>query len=179
MWIRKGLRDVKKGVDSPMPTQVVSNEEFIPRPQTEPQKRVEHLIGEMAAEKSKKWGWTGGAYGSSGSSRLPSFFSKFSQTSGGRSRNRTRHNGSSEGESLSSTLAHFTNARCCPFVMEFMKNWAQSENVSSSSYRLRQGDVLRQRDFDGRDLRRSTREATRPGEDSGQSPNPIAESAGC
>ena len=30
MWIRKALRDIKKGVDSPMPTQVVSNEEFIP-----------------------------------------------------------------------------------------------------------------------------------------------------
>ena len=34
MWIRKIERDLKKGVDSPMPTQVVSNEEFIPRPQT-------------------------------------------------------------------------------------------------------------------------------------------------
>jgi predicted TIM-barrel fold metal-dependent hydrolase len=56
MWIRKFERDRKKGVDSPMPTQVVSNEEFIPRPQNEPQKRVEHLIGEMAAEKSKRLG---------------------------------------------------------------------------------------------------------------------------
>ena len=34
-------RDLKKGVDSPVPTQVVSNEEFIPRPQTEQQKQVE------------------------------------------------------------------------------------------------------------------------------------------
>lgn len=56
MWIRKGLRDVKKGVDSPMPTQVVSNEEFIPRPQTPQQKKVEHLIGEMADQRSKKLG---------------------------------------------------------------------------------------------------------------------------
>ena len=39
-----------------MPTQVVSNEEFIPRPQTPKQKQVEYLIGEMAAEKSKKLG---------------------------------------------------------------------------------------------------------------------------
>ena len=38
MWIPKWLRDLKKGVDSPMPTQVVSNEEFIPRPQTQAQK---------------------------------------------------------------------------------------------------------------------------------------------
>jgi len=56
MWIRKCDRDLKKGVDSPMPTQVVSNEEFIPRRQTERQKHVEHLIGEMAEQRSKKLG---------------------------------------------------------------------------------------------------------------------------
>src|SRR5260370_33348980 len=56
MWIQKFKRDQKKGVDSPMPTQLVSNEEFIPRPQTPRQKQGEHLIGEMAAEKSKKLG---------------------------------------------------------------------------------------------------------------------------
>ncbi|HMG36866.1 MAG TPA: amidohydrolase family protein [Blastocatellia bacterium] len=39
-----------------MPTQVVSNEEFIPRRQTERQKHVEHLIGEMAEQRSKKLG---------------------------------------------------------------------------------------------------------------------------
>ena len=56
MWIRKALRDLKKGVDSPMPTQVVSNEEFIPRPQTPRQKQVEYLIGSMSDENSKKLG---------------------------------------------------------------------------------------------------------------------------
>ncbi|HEY1340609.1 MAG TPA: amidohydrolase family protein [Bryobacteraceae bacterium] len=56
MWIRKVDRDRKKGVDSPMPTQVVSNEEFIPRPQSKKQQEVEYWIGEMAAEKSKKLG---------------------------------------------------------------------------------------------------------------------------
>ncbi len=56
MWIRKGLRDLNKGVDSPMPTQVVSNEEFIPRPQTCQQKQVEYLIGRMAEDKSRKLG---------------------------------------------------------------------------------------------------------------------------
>jgi hypothetical protein len=56
MWIRKCDRDRKKGVDSPMPTQVVSNEEFIPRPQNDRQKQVEYLIGEMAEQKSKKLG---------------------------------------------------------------------------------------------------------------------------
>ena len=56
MWIPKWERDRKKGVDSPIPTQVVSNEEFLPRPQNEKQRQVEHLIGELAEEKSKKLG---------------------------------------------------------------------------------------------------------------------------
>ena len=56
MWIRKFERDRKKGVISPVPTQMLSNEEFIPRPQNQRQKHVEHLIGEMSAEKSKKLG---------------------------------------------------------------------------------------------------------------------------
>ncbi len=56
MWTRKIQRDLQKGVDSPVPTQMVSNEEFIPRPQNQRQKHVEYLIGEMAAAKSKKLG---------------------------------------------------------------------------------------------------------------------------
>jgi predicted TIM-barrel fold metal-dependent hydrolase len=56
MWIPKGVRDFKKGVDSPMPTQVVSNEEFIPRRQTPQQKEVEYLIGQMGDERAKKLG---------------------------------------------------------------------------------------------------------------------------
>src|SRR5216683_1400655 len=56
MWIRKKQRDIKKGVDSPMPTQIVSNEEFIPRPQNQKQKQVEHLIGVIADENAKKLG---------------------------------------------------------------------------------------------------------------------------
>ncbi len=39
-----------------MPTQAVSNEEFAPRPQTEAQKKVEYLIGELSAERAKKLG---------------------------------------------------------------------------------------------------------------------------
>src|SRR5439155_8774538 len=49
-------RDRNKGVDSPIPTQVVSNEEFIPRPQTEAQCQVETLIGQLAEERAKKLG---------------------------------------------------------------------------------------------------------------------------
>jgi hypothetical protein len=56
MWIRKGHRDRLKGVNSPMPTQVVSNEEFIPRCQSDKQKEVEYWIGQIADEKSKKLG---------------------------------------------------------------------------------------------------------------------------
>ncbi len=56
MWIPKWKRDELKGVSSPMPTQVVSNEEFIPRPQSKSQAQVERVIGELAEEKSKKLG---------------------------------------------------------------------------------------------------------------------------
>jgi predicted TIM-barrel fold metal-dependent hydrolase len=45
-----------KGVDSPVLTQVVSNEELTPRRQSEGQKRVEHLIGSMATERAAKLG---------------------------------------------------------------------------------------------------------------------------
>jgi uncharacterized protein len=54
MWIRKGDRDRAVGVDSPIPTQVVSNEEFIPRPQTEKQKQVETLTMQMGTENAKR-----------------------------------------------------------------------------------------------------------------------------
>lgn len=56
MWVRKVTRDRRKGVDSPFPTQVVSNEEFIPRRQTSRQQQVEHLIGEMSEARARKLG---------------------------------------------------------------------------------------------------------------------------
>ena len=56
MWTRKFQRDRRKGVDSPVPTQLVSNEELIPRRQTDRQKQVEHLIGELSTERAKKLG---------------------------------------------------------------------------------------------------------------------------
>src|SRR5205085_10399503 len=56
MWIPKWQRDLNEGVDSPVPTQVVSNEEFIPRPQNSQQKQVEALIGTLSEEKAKKLG---------------------------------------------------------------------------------------------------------------------------
>ena len=56
MWVPKWQRDQIRGVDSPVPTQAVSNEEFVPRPQNQQQQQWEQLIGELAAEKSKKLG---------------------------------------------------------------------------------------------------------------------------
>ncbi len=56
MWIPKWERDRRDGIDSPIPTQVVSNEEFIPRPQNAQQRRWEALIGELAERNSRKLG---------------------------------------------------------------------------------------------------------------------------
>jgi len=56
MWIRKGGRDRMRGVDSPIPTHVVSNEEFIPRPQTQKQIQVDSLIMEWSERNAKKIG---------------------------------------------------------------------------------------------------------------------------
>lgn len=47
MWTQKCLRDAAKKIVSPLPTQVVSNEEFFPLPQTPDQQRVERRIQEL------------------------------------------------------------------------------------------------------------------------------------
>ena len=62
MWVRKGERDRALGVDSPIPTQVVSNEEFLPRPQTTKQKQVEDLIMEWGTRNAKKLNMSRRAY---------------------------------------------------------------------------------------------------------------------
>src|SRR5262249_39781348 len=62
MWGRKGDRDREWNAASPIPTQVVSNEEFLPRPQTEKQKQVEDLTMEMGTANAKKLGMTRRAY---------------------------------------------------------------------------------------------------------------------
>jgi predicted TIM-barrel fold metal-dependent hydrolase len=58
MWIRKFHKDDEEDTRSPIPTQVVSNEEFIPRPQTLQQKKVESLIQSLAEKCSKQIGLT-------------------------------------------------------------------------------------------------------------------------
>src|SRR4029453_1229751 len=56
MWIPKYGRDRKKGVCSPIPTQVVSNEEILPRPQNTKQKQLEYLIGSWGEENARRVG---------------------------------------------------------------------------------------------------------------------------
>jgi len=56
MWVPKYERDERKGVDSPVPTQVVSNEELLPRPQHRLQKQVEALTMQMGEENAKRLG---------------------------------------------------------------------------------------------------------------------------
>jgi predicted TIM-barrel fold metal-dependent hydrolase len=56
MWIPKWVRDRKKGVDSPVPTQAISNEELVPRPQTKRQRQVEELTGRLSEERSRRTG---------------------------------------------------------------------------------------------------------------------------
>jgi predicted TIM-barrel fold metal-dependent hydrolase len=46
----------EKAFDSPIPTQIISNGEYNPMPQTRQQKQVEELIGQMADEHAKKHG---------------------------------------------------------------------------------------------------------------------------
>ena len=58
MWIRKSRKDHLSGQNLPLPTQMVSNEEFYPMPQTEDQKRVEDLILSMAGDYARRLGLT-------------------------------------------------------------------------------------------------------------------------
>ncbi len=55
-WVRKCDLDNYLGRIMPIPTQVVSNEEFYPLPQTPEQRAVEHHITELAGRKAKALG---------------------------------------------------------------------------------------------------------------------------
>lgn len=56
MWVPKYIRDDRMGVDTPMPTQVLSNEEIFPRPQNKNQRAVEKLAMEWGEQNAKKVG---------------------------------------------------------------------------------------------------------------------------
>jgi len=53
-WIKKNKRDAEQGIDTPIPTQIVSNEEFTPLPQTPDQAKVEARINELATKYTQK-----------------------------------------------------------------------------------------------------------------------------
>lgn len=74
MWIQKWERDEKKGVDSPFPTQVCSNEELLPRPQNENQKKVEALIGELSEKNAAKLGMDRRAFMRTGMGMATAFY---------------------------------------------------------------------------------------------------------
>ena len=46
-WIRKSELDAKIGRDTPVPTEVISNEEYAPPPQTRAQREVERRLDEI------------------------------------------------------------------------------------------------------------------------------------
>ena len=56
MWMRKSDKDRQTGRGTPVPTQIVGNEEFDPMPQTADQKRVERRIFELADQYSRRLG---------------------------------------------------------------------------------------------------------------------------
>ncbi len=62
MWIRKGERDRRKGIDTAIPTQIVSNEEFMPRRQNVLQKEWEARAQQAGDENAKKIGMDRRAY---------------------------------------------------------------------------------------------------------------------
>src|SRR3989449_8865842 len=55
-WVRKWSRDVETGGFSPLPTQVVSNEEYVPLPQTREQARVAALLAETTRTSARRLG---------------------------------------------------------------------------------------------------------------------------
>jgi predicted TIM-barrel fold metal-dependent hydrolase len=56
MWIKKTAKDQESGEGTPIPTQIVSNEEFPPLPQTQDQKKVEARVKTLADEFAAKLG---------------------------------------------------------------------------------------------------------------------------
>jgi hypothetical protein len=56
-WVRKSELDDRSGLGLPtIPTQIISNEEFVPPPQTENQKRVEHHLTQLADRQARRLG---------------------------------------------------------------------------------------------------------------------------
>jgi predicted TIM-barrel fold metal-dependent hydrolase len=73
MWIRKSRKDRLLGRHTPIPTQIVSNEEFLPMPQTEYQRRVENRIHELADHYARRLGLTRRAFLQTGGGMAAAF----------------------------------------------------------------------------------------------------------
>ena len=56
MWIRKCYLDAESDIQSPIPTRISSNEEFIPPPQSAKELEVENRLSEMAVAQRGKLG---------------------------------------------------------------------------------------------------------------------------
>ena len=56
MWIRKNHLDWLKSRFLPIPTQIVSNEEFVPIPQTADQAKIEKRLFALADQHAKRLG---------------------------------------------------------------------------------------------------------------------------
>jgi predicted TIM-barrel fold metal-dependent hydrolase len=56
MWIKKNIKDSLNDRASPLPTQIVGNEEFAPMPQSADQRRVEQRVFELADHSAKSLG---------------------------------------------------------------------------------------------------------------------------
>jgi uncharacterized protein len=67
MWIRQCDLDAQQGLQSPIPTRIASNEEFIPMPQTPYQKAVEERVQEISERNAKRLGMDRRAFLTTGS----------------------------------------------------------------------------------------------------------------
>src|SRR6516225_1677533 len=56
MWVRQCDLDTGSDFRSPIPTRIVSNEEFVPPPQLPEQKHVEARLSEMAERQARRLG---------------------------------------------------------------------------------------------------------------------------
>src|SRR5215218_3651047 len=56
MWKRKCYVDADSDIQSPIPNQISSNEEFIPPPQSAKEREVENRLREMADRNAKRLG---------------------------------------------------------------------------------------------------------------------------
>ena len=61
-WVRKNELDDFLDRHLPIPTQVVSNEEYYPLPQTPEQKAVEHHLLEIAGRNANAWACRAGGF---------------------------------------------------------------------------------------------------------------------